>query len=162
DVIRKVERALAKGQRSLVVAMATGTGKTKTAIGMLYRLLKAQRFRRALFLVDRTSLGDQSEDAFREMRVEGLKTFAECYAVKGLKPERLESKPKVHITTVQALVLQVHYNDELPRRGLSRRRHRARVERTRSSSNSRGRSGPRARRRADAPLPPAARASRER
>ncbi len=114
DVIRKVERALAGGQRSLLVAMATGTGKTKTAIGMLYRLLKAQRFRRALFLVDRTSLGEQSEDSFREMRVEGLKTFADTYAVKGLKPEPLEGKPKVHITTVQALVQQVLYSDEPP------------------------------------------------
>lgn len=40
--------------------MATGTGKTKTCIALIYRLLKAQRFRRILFLVDRSALGEQA------------------------------------------------------------------------------------------------------
>jgi type I restriction enzyme R subunit len=40
--------------------MATGTGKTRTIIGLMYRFLKADRFKRILFVVDRTSLGDQA------------------------------------------------------------------------------------------------------
>ena len=48
--IHAAEAAIAQGQRDMLLAMATGTGKTKTCIALIYRLLKAQRFRRALFL----------------------------------------------------------------------------------------------------------------
>ena len=51
-------------ERELLLAMATGTGKTKMAIAMIYRLLNAGRFRRVLFLVDRYSLGEQAAGAF--------------------------------------------------------------------------------------------------
>ena len=60
--IRAVEDGLARSDRAtkpaekkdtFLVAMATGTGKTRTAIGLVYRLLKSKRFRRVLFLVDR-------------------------------------------------------------------------------------------------------------
>lgn len=44
--IQKVEATLAPDRRSLLVAMATGTGKTKTCIALVYRLLKTKRFRR--------------------------------------------------------------------------------------------------------------------
>jgi type I restriction enzyme R subunit len=46
--------------------MATGTGKTRTIIGLMYRLLKAERFKRILLLVDRTALGQQAIDAFND------------------------------------------------------------------------------------------------
>ena len=45
-----------EGYRRVGVYMATGTGKTKTCIALIYRLLKAKRFRRILFLVDRSAL----------------------------------------------------------------------------------------------------------
>jgi type I restriction enzyme R subunit len=41
--------------------MATGTGKTRTSVALMYRLLKHKRFRRILFLVDRNALGEQAE-----------------------------------------------------------------------------------------------------
>lgn len=50
--IEAAEAAIGQGQREMLLAMATGTGKTKTCIALIYRLLKAQRFRRVLFLVD--------------------------------------------------------------------------------------------------------------
>ena len=50
--------------------MATGTGKTRTVLGLIYRLLKTKRYRRILFLVDRTSLGDQAMDTFKEVKIE--------------------------------------------------------------------------------------------
>lgn len=52
-----VENTLAKNVRHALLAMATGTGKTHTIIGLMYRFLKAERFKRILFLVDRTALG---------------------------------------------------------------------------------------------------------
>jgi len=51
DAIIEVEKAIKKGKQTALLAMATGTGKTKTCIALIYRLLKAQRFRRILFLV---------------------------------------------------------------------------------------------------------------
>lgn len=54
-------------------------GKTKTTIALVYRLLKTKRFRRVLFLVDRTALGEQASNAFKETRIENLQTFAEIF-----------------------------------------------------------------------------------
>jgi primosomal protein N' len=65
-----VAASIANGQRECLVAMATGTGKTRTVIGLIYRLLKSKRFIRILFLVDRTSLGEQAQNAFKDMRLE--------------------------------------------------------------------------------------------
>lgn len=64
--IAAVEQALARNSRTALLAMATGTGKTRTVIGLMYRFLKAERFRRILFLVDRTALGRQAIDVFNE------------------------------------------------------------------------------------------------
>ena len=49
----------------MLLAMATGTGKTKLAIAMLYRLLAAKRFRRVCFVVDRNALGVQAAGEFK-------------------------------------------------------------------------------------------------
>src|SRR5258708_4530758 len=49
--VQAVEAGIAQGGRHCLVAMATGTGKTRTVIGLIYRLLKAKRFNRVLFLV---------------------------------------------------------------------------------------------------------------
>ncbi|MGK7926761.1 MAG: type I restriction-modification system endonuclease [Spirulina sp.] len=96
-------------ERSLLLAMATGTGKTKTSIALIYRLLKSKRFRRILFLVDRTILGDQAHDAFCETRMESLQSFADIFEVKSLKDMAIDRDTKVHISTVQALVSRLLY-----------------------------------------------------
>ena len=56
EAIKAIEEALGRGQREILVAMATGTGKTRTCIALMYRALKHKRFRRILFLVDRNEL----------------------------------------------------------------------------------------------------------
>jgi type I site-specific restriction endonuclease len=58
--VKAIESALAAGRRSMLLAMATGTGKTKLAIAMFYRLLATKRFRRICFVVDRSALGEQA------------------------------------------------------------------------------------------------------
>ncbi|WP_370527054.1 DEAD/DEAH box helicase family protein [Methylobacter sp. BlB1] len=55
NAIKAVESSIKQGKNTALIAMATGTGKTKTAIAMVYRLLKSERFRRILFLVDRSA-----------------------------------------------------------------------------------------------------------
>jgi replicative superfamily II helicase len=84
--------------------MATGTGKTKTCIALIYRLLKTQRFHRVLFLVDRSALGEQAANAFKDTRMENLNTFASIFGIKELEEAAPESDTKVHIATVQGMV----------------------------------------------------------
>jgi len=58
DAIIETEKAIREGKQQALLAMATGTGKTKTSIALIFRLLKAQRFRRILFIVDMIALGE--------------------------------------------------------------------------------------------------------
>jgi type I site-specific restriction endonuclease/predicted HTH transcriptional regulator len=100
--IQAIETALIGGQRNLIVAMAAGTGKTVTCAILIYRLLKSRRFRKVLFLVDRTDLLKQTIDTFKKLRIENLQTFAEIFEVKELKNRDLNQFTKVHIATVQS------------------------------------------------------------
>jgi type I restriction enzyme R subunit len=105
--IRAVEEAIGRGQRALLVAMATGTGKTRTTIALIHRLLKSRRFHRVLFLVDRSALGQQARDAFAEVRLENLQTFAQNYDVMGLEGVTPAKETKVHVATVQGMVQRI-------------------------------------------------------
>ena len=69
DAIKAVKQALAAERRSTLLAMATGTGKTKLAIALLYRLLATKRFRRICFVVDRSALGDQAAGEFSTTKI---------------------------------------------------------------------------------------------
>jgi type I restriction enzyme R subunit len=107
DAIRAVEQGISDGKRSMLLAMATGTGKTKTCIALIYRLLKTQRFNRVLFLVDRSALGEQAANAFKDTRMENLNTFANVFGIKELDDATADTDTKVHIATVQGMVARV-------------------------------------------------------
>lgn len=107
QAIQAVEKAIEADQRTCLLAMATGTGKTRTAIGLVYRLIKAKRFRRVLLLVDREALGKQAKDALEEVPIEDLKTFAQIYGVKGLREGRPASGTKLKIDTIQGMSRRV-------------------------------------------------------
>ena len=104
EAIVTTEHAIEAGQREMLLAMATGTGKTKTCIALIYRLLKAQRFRRILFLVDRSALGEQAANAFKDTRMENLQTFADAFGIKELEEQAPDTDTAVHIATVQGMV----------------------------------------------------------
>ncbi len=110
--IEAVEAAIAAQQREILLACATGTGKTKTAVALIYRALKTGRFRRVLFLVDREELGIQAGDAFKETRMESLQTFADIFGIKELGERVVESDTRVHIATVQAMVQRLLLGEE--------------------------------------------------
>jgi len=110
--ILAAEGAIAKGAQAILLAMATGTGKTKTCVALIYRLLKTRRFHRILFLVDRTALGEQAADAFKDTRMESLNTFAETFGIKEIDEPTPDSDTTVHIATVQGMVLRVLYPSE--------------------------------------------------
>jgi type I restriction enzyme R subunit len=108
-----VENALADdAKRSMLVAMATGTGKTKLAIALLYRLLQTKRFRRVCFVVDRHALGDQAATEFKTTRIVGAHTFADIFGLKQLGDVTPDTATKVHICTIQGLVKRVLFADE--------------------------------------------------
>src|SRR3989442_15130863 len=81
DAIQAIEESLLEGRRKMLVAMTTGTGKTLTTIGLLYRLLKSGYARRVLFLVDRRALAAQAASEMAIFEPEpGLK-FDRIYEV---------------------------------------------------------------------------------
>jgi type I restriction enzyme, R subunit len=110
--ILATEGGLARGLRELLIAMATGTGKTKTCIALIYRLLKTRRFRRILFLVDRSALGEQAANAFKDTRMENLNTFADVFGIKEIDEQKPDSDTAVHIATIQGMVQRVLFASE--------------------------------------------------
>lgn len=112
NAIKAAEGAIVDGQEEILLAMATGTGKTKTAIAMIYRLLQAKRFRRILFLVDRSALGSQTIDAFETTKMLNQQSFADTFNIKGLKDPSPDSDTEVHVATVQGMVKRVLYNED--------------------------------------------------
>ena len=79
--IQAAETAIIEGKKTALLAMATGTGKTRTVLGMIYRFLTTNRFKRILFLVDRTALGEQAHDVFKDVKLEDLMTLNEIYNI---------------------------------------------------------------------------------
>lgn len=110
--IQAAENAILNGQQSILLAMATGTGKTRTILGMIYRFLKTGRFRRILFLVDRTSLGEQATDVFKEVKLEDLMTLDDIYNIKGLEDKAADKETRIQVATVQSMVKRILYNGE--------------------------------------------------
>lgn len=110
--IEAAEKAILNGQRNILLAMATGTGKTRTVLGMIYRFLKTGRFRRILFLVDRTSLGEQASDVFREVKLEDLMTLDDIYNIKSLEDKGIDRETRIQVATVQSMVKRILYNNE--------------------------------------------------
>lgn len=110
--IQAAENAILNGQQNILLAMATGTGKTRTILGMIYRFLKTGRFRRILFLVDRTSLGEQATDVFKEVKLEDLMTLDDIYNIKGLEDKTADKETRIQVATVQSMVKRILYNGE--------------------------------------------------
>jgi len=111
EAIKAAEQAVIDGQQSILLSMATGTGKTRTILGLTYRFIKANRFKRVLFLVDRTALGEQAQDVFKEVKLEDLMTLDEIYNIKELEDKDFDRETKIHVATVQSLVKRIMYNE---------------------------------------------------
>lgn len=114
NAIKSVEKKIkeATKERRALIAMATGTGKTRTVIGLCYRLLKSKRCKRILFLVDRNILGTQAAGFFKDIVVEDLQTFSKIYDVKEIGEKKPDTETKLHFSTVQAMVKRIFYNDQ--------------------------------------------------
>lgn len=112
QAIEVAEAAIIEGKQNILLSMATGTGKTRTVLGLIYHVLKTGRFKRILFLVDRTALGEQAQDVFKEVKLEDLMTLDEIYDIKNLEDQIVDKETKIHVATVQSLVKRILYNEE--------------------------------------------------
>ena len=110
--VQAAERAVLDGKRNILIAMATGTGKTRTVLGMIYRFLKSERFRRILFLVDRNSLGEQAQDVFATIKLEELKTLDNIYQIDKFGNKTLSKETRLQVATVQSMVKRILYDED--------------------------------------------------
>ncbi|MBQ9721414.1 MAG: DEAD/DEAH box helicase family protein, partial [Oscillospiraceae bacterium] len=102
--IHNLDASFADNRPRALVQMATGAGKTFTAITAAYRLLKFGRMKRILFLVDTKSLGEQAEREFLAYAPnDDNRTFSELYGVHRLKSSRLPENVQVYISTIQRM-----------------------------------------------------------
>lgn len=79
--IQRVEQALVDGKRAMLIAMATGTGKTFLTVSLIYRLLESKLFKRILFLVDRRALAAQAVREFASFDTPKGNKFDQEYEV---------------------------------------------------------------------------------
>jgi type I restriction enzyme R subunit len=102
--IKNVEKSLAANKSRALIQMATGSGKTFTAISFIYRLIKFAGARRVLFLVDRGNLGRQTKKEFDQyISPYNNFKFGEEYIVQYLTSNTLDSTARVCIATIQRM-----------------------------------------------------------
>jgi type I restriction enzyme R subunit len=104
SAVTGLERSLAQNQPRALVHMATGAGKTFTAITSVYRLLKFGEAQRILFLVDTRNLGKQAHQEFMAYTPpdDGRK-FTELYNVQRLASSHIDPHAQVCISTIQRM-----------------------------------------------------------
>jgi type I restriction enzyme R subunit len=104
SAITRLERSFQENRPRALVQMATGSGKTFTAITSVYRLLKHAKVQRVLFLVDTKNLGEQAEQEFMAYRpTDDNRQFTELYAVQRLQSRYVPRDAQVCISTIQRL-----------------------------------------------------------
>ncbi|MCZ7571558.1 MAG: DEAD/DEAH box helicase family protein [Ardenticatenaceae bacterium] len=104
EAIQNLEASLAQDRPRALIQMATGSGKTFTAVSFIYRLIKHARAERVLFLVDRNNLGRQALREFQQyVTPDDGRKFTELYNVQRLTSNMLDPVSKVCITTIQRL-----------------------------------------------------------
>ena len=102
--IRNLEKSLAAGRPRALIQMATGSGKTSTAISFIYRLIKYAGARRVLFLVDRGNLGRQTKKEFDQYASSANNyKFGEEYIVQHVTSNQLDTTARVCICTIQRM-----------------------------------------------------------
>jgi len=104
QAIRNLEKSFSENQPRALIQMATGTGKTYTAVTFAYRLIKFAGAKRILFLVDRGNLGRQATREFQQyVTPDDGRKFTELYNVQHLQSQTIDPVSKVVISTVQRM-----------------------------------------------------------
>ena len=102
--VTNLEKSFSDNRPRALIQMATGAGKTFTAITFIYRLLKFAKAKRILFLVDTRNLGEQAEQEFMNFRPnDDNRKFTELYNVQRLTSSYIANESQVCISTIQRL-----------------------------------------------------------
>ena len=102
--IENLDRSLSENKPRALIQMATGAGKTFTAITAAYRMLKYGKMNRILFLVDTKGLGEQAEREFLAyMPNDDARSFSQIYGVRRLKSSYIPSDVQICISTIQRM-----------------------------------------------------------
>ena len=102
--IENLDKSFAENHPKALVQMATGAGKTFTAITAAYRLLKYGKMNRILFLVDTKGLGEQAEREFLAYRpTDDPRSFSQIYGVHRLKSSYIPDGVQICISTIQRM-----------------------------------------------------------
>ncbi|MEW6701292.1 MAG: type I restriction-modification enzyme R subunit C-terminal domain-containing protein, partial [Bacteroidota bacterium] len=102
--ITELDKSLKDARPKALIQMATGSGKTFTAITFIYRLLKFTNAKRILFLVDTKNLGEQAEQEFMSyLPNDDNQLFTKLYGVHRLKSSYIPTDNHVYISTIQRL-----------------------------------------------------------
>ena len=102
--ITNLEVSLKEDRPRALIQMATGAGKTYTAITSMYRLLKHAKHCRILFLVDTKNLGEQAEqEMLAYTPMDDNRKFTELHAVQRLKSSSIPTDSEVYISTIQRM-----------------------------------------------------------
>ena len=102
--ITNLEESFKADRPRALIQMATGAGKTYTAITSIYRLLKHAEGKRVLFLVDTKNLGEQAEQEMMSyVPIDDNRKFTELYNVQRLKSAYVAKDSQVCISTIQRL-----------------------------------------------------------
>lgn len=104
EAISELEKSFRTGQSRALMVLATGAGKTYTAVTAAYRFINYAKMKRVLFLVDRNNLGKQAEGEFGTYRLtENGDPFNTIYGVERLKSSEIPKDANVVISTIQRL-----------------------------------------------------------
>ena len=102
--IQNLDKSFSENRPKALVQMATGAGKTFTAITAAYRLLKYAKLNRILFLVDTKSLGEQAEIEFLAyMPNDDNRSFSQIYGIRRLKNSYIPNDVQICISTIQRM-----------------------------------------------------------
>ena len=102
--IKNLEESFADNRSRALIQMATGAGKTFSAITSVYRLLKFANAKRILFLVDTRNLGKQAEQEFQAYKPnDDKRLFTELYNVQRLRSNFIDPSTHVCISTIQRM-----------------------------------------------------------
>ena len=104
SAITNLEKSFKDDRPRALIQMATGSGKTFTAITSIYRLLKFANAKRVLFLVDTKNLGEQAEQELMSyLPNDDNRKFTELYNVQRLKSSFVAKDSQVCISTIQRM-----------------------------------------------------------
>lgn len=114
EAITNLEQSLKRNRPRALIQMATGSGKTLTAIAAVSRLIRYGGARRVLFLVDRANLAEQAEKEFQAYCApDGNRKFTELYNVQRLSANKILDSSKVVIATIQRVYSMLKGEAEL-------------------------------------------------